>query len=224
MAVNYKLIRSVIKDYFKIDKNPKKGLMTLEWVMLGYMAITIITMLFTYTKLVNPEAMLWGRLRVLVMTIALWAVYRMIPCRITKMVRIIAQMALLAWWYPDTYEINRMFPNLDHIFAGWEQNLFGCQPALLFAKALPWAVVSELMSMGYFMYYPMIALVTFYYFFCRYYEAERAVFVMLSSFFIYYLIYIYVPVVGPTFYFDAVGISEITKGIFPALGSACAPL
>ena len=209
---------TVIKDYFKIDKNPKKGLMTLEWVMLGYMAITIITMLFTYTKLVNPEAMLWGRLRVLVMTIALWAVYRMIPCRITKMVRIIAQMALLAWWYPDTYEINRMFPNLDHIFAGWEQDLFGCQPALLFAKALPWAVVSELMSMGYFMYYPMIALVTFYYFFCRYYEAERAVFVMLSSFFIYYLIYIYVPVAGPTFYFDAVGISEITKGIFPTLG------
>ena len=209
---------TVIKDYFKIDKNPKKGLMTLEWVMLGYMAITIITMLFTYTKLVNPEAMLWGRLRALVMTIALWAVYRMIPCRITKMVRIIAQMALLAWWYPDTYEINRMFPNLDHIFAGWEQNLFGCQPALLFAKALPWAVVSELMSMGYFMYYPMIALVSFYYFFCRYYEAERAAFVMLTSFFIYYLIYIYVPVVGPTFYFDAVGISEITKGIFPALG------
>lgn len=142
----------------------------------------------------------------------------MIPCRITKMVRIIAQMALLAWWYPDTYEINRMFPNLDHIFAGWEQDLFGCQPALLFAKALPWAVVSELMSMGYFMYYPMIALVSFYYFFCRYYEAERAAFVMLTSFFIYYLIYIYVPVVGPTFYFDAVGISEITKGIFPALG------
>ena len=156
-------------------------------------------MLFTYTKLVNPEAMLWGRLRVLVMTIALWAVYRMIPCRITKMVRIIAQMALLAWWYPDTYEINRMFPNLDHIFAGWEQDLFGCQPALLFAKALPWAVVSELMSMGYFMYYPMIALVSFYYFFCRYYEAERAAFVMLTSFFIYYLIYIYVPVAGPTF-------------------------
>ena len=208
----------MIKDYFKIDKNPKKGLMTLEWVMLGYMAITIITMLFTYTKLVNPEAMLWGRLRVLVMTIALWAVYRMIPCRITKMVRIIAQMALLAWWYPDTYEINRMFPNLDHIFAGWEQDLFGCQPALLFAKTMHWAAVSELMSMGYFMYYPMIALVTFYYFFCRYYEAERAAFVMLASFFIYYLFYIYVPVVGPTFYFEAVGISEITKGIFTPLG------
>ena len=207
-----------IKDYFKIDKNPKKGLFTMEWVMLGYMAITVITMLFTYTKLVNPEAMLWGRLRVLAMTAALWAVYRMVPCRITKMVRIIAQLALLAWWYPDTYEINRMFPNLDHIFAGWEQELFGCQPALYFAKALPWAVVSELMSMGYFMYYPMIALVTFYYFFCKYHEAERATFVLLTSFFIYYVIFIYVPVVGPTFYYDAVGIREITHGIFPAMG------
>ena len=207
-----------IKDYFKIDKNPKKGLFTMEWVMLGYMAITVITMLFTYTKLVNPEAMLWGRLRVLAMTAALWAVYRMVPCRITKMVRIIAQLALLAWWYPDTCEINRMFPNLDHIFAGWEQELFGCQPALYFAKALPWAVVSELMSMGYFMYYPMIALVTFYYFFCKYHEAERATFVLLTSFFIYYVIFIYVPVVGPTFYYDAVGIRDITHGIFPAMG------
>lgn len=217
MAV-IKLKSIMIKDYFKIEKNPKKGLLPLEWVMLGYMAITVFTMLFTFTKVVNPESMLWGRLRILVMTLALWGVYRMIPCRITKMVRIMAQIALLAWWYPDTYEINRMFPNLDHLFAGWEQDLFGCQPALLFAKALPWAVVSELMSMGYFMYYPMIAAVVLYYFFCRYYEAERVGFVMLASFFIYYLIYIYVPVVGPTFYFDAVGVQDIAKGIFPAMG------
>ena len=208
----------MIKDYFKIEKNPKKGLLPLEWVMLGYMAITVFTMLFTFTKVVNPESMLWGRLRILVMTLALWGVYRMIPCRITKMVRILAQIALLAWWYPDTYEINRMFPNLDHLFAGWEQDLFRCQPALLFAKAMPWTVVSELMSMGYFMYYPMIAAVVLYYFFCRYYEAERVSFVLLASFFIYYLIYIYVPVVGPTFYFDAVGVQDIAKGIFPAMG------
>ncbi len=60
---------TVIKDYFKIDKNPKKGLLPLEWVMLGYMAITVITMLFTYTKVVNPEVDALGRLRVLVMTL-----------------------------------------------------------------------------------------------------------------------------------------------------------
>lgn len=209
----------MITDYFKIEKNPKKGLLALEWVMLGYMAITIVTMLFAYTRLVNPEAMLWGRLRVFVITMALWAVYRMVPCRATKLVRIAAQLALLAWWYPDTYEINRMFPNLDHLFAAWEQALFGCQPALHFAKALPWAVVSELMSMGYFMYYPMIALIVLFYFFFRYKEAERAAFVVLGSFFLYYIIFIYVPVVGPTYYYDAVGVADIAKGIFPALGN-----
>ena len=192
--------------------------MALEWAMLAYMAITVITMLFAYTKVVNPESMIWGRIRVLVMTGALWAVYRMVPCRITKMARVVAQMALLAWWYPDTYEINRMFPNLDHIFAGWEQQLFGCQPALLFAKALPWPIISELMDMGYFMYYPMIAAIVFFYFFCRYQEFERISFVILTSFFLYYVIFIYVPVVGPTFYYDAVGVNDIAKGIFPALG------
>ena len=192
--------------------------MALEWAMLAYMAITVITMLFAYTKVVNPESMIWGRIRVLVMTGALWAVYRMVPCRITKMARVVAQMALLAWWYPDTYEINRMFPNLDHIFAGWEQQLFGCQPALLFAKALPWPIISELMDMGYFMYYPMIAAIVFFYFFCQYQEFERISFVILTSFFLYYVIFIYVPVVGPTFYYDAVGVNDIAKGIFPALG------
>lgn len=219
----------MVKDYFKIDKNPKKGLLPLEWVMLGYMAITVIVMLFTYTKLVNPESMILGRMRVLVMTGALWAVYRMVPCRATLAVRAMAQIALLAWWYPDTYEINRMFPNLDHYFAQWEQDIFGCQPALLFSKALPWAVVSELMDMGYFMYYPMIAIIVIYYLLKRFGEFERISFVILASFFAYYVVFIFVPVVGPTFYYDAVGVSEITKGIFPALGdyfnshSGCLP-
>lgn len=207
-----------IKDYFKIEKSPKKGLMALEWAMLAYMALTIIVMLFTYTKLVNPESMIWGRIRVLVMTGALWAVYRMIPCRMTKMVRVVAQMSLLAWWYPDTYELNRILPNLDHVFAGWEQQIFGCQPALYWAKAMPWAVVSELLDMGYVMYYPMIAIVIFHYFFCRYSEFERVSFVVLASFFLYYVAFIFVPVAGPTFYYHAVGVSEIAKGVFPEMG------
>ena len=51
------------------------------------------------------------------MTLALWLVYRLVPCKLTILARMAAQMALLAWWYPDTYELNRVLPNLDHIFA-----------------------------------------------------------------------------------------------------------
>lgn len=156
-----------------------------------------------------------GRIRIAVITVALWGVYRMLPCRLTRLARVVVQMALLGWWYPDTYEINRMLPNLDHVFAQWEQDMFGCQPALLFCKAMPWPVVSELMDMGYAAYYPMIALVVLYYFAFRYHEFERASFVVLTAFFIYYVVFVLVPVTGPTFYYKAAGLTNIANGVFP---------
>lgn len=218
-----------IKQLFAIESKPKRGLMALEWLVLAYTVFTLGVALFTYTKLQNPEAMIWGRVRVVAMTAALWAVYRLVPCRLTRCVRVVAQMSLLAWWYPDTYELNRMFPNLDNVFCSWEQQLFGCQPALLFADYFSWNAVSELMSMGYASYYPMIAVIVFFYFFRRYKEFERASFVMLASFFIYYIVFIFVPVAGPTFYYKAVGLTNIAHGVFPALGDyfnthqACLP-
>lgn len=204
-----------MRDLFKIEAKPQRGLLALEWVMLAYLAFTLLMVFFTYTKVVNPEAMIWGRVRIVVVTLAMWGVYRMIPCKVTKFARIAVQMALLSWWYPDTYELNRLLPNLDHVFAGIEQNVFGCQPALLFAKALPWTVVSELMDMGYASYYPMIALAAVYYFVWKYSEFERASFVIMASFFAYYVIFVLVPVAGPTFYYKAVGIDTVMSGVFP---------
>ena len=207
-----------IKQLFAIESKPKRGLMVLEWLVIAYAALTLCVALFTYTRLSNPDSLIWGRVRVVAMTVAMWVVYRLVPCRLTRCARVVAQMSLLAWWYPDTYELNRMFPNLDHVFCGWEQALFGCQPALTFADTFHWTVVSELMSMGYASYYPMIAFVVFFYFFRRYAEFERASFVILASFFIYYVVFIFVPVAGPTFYYKAVGIDNIVHGVFPALG------
>ena len=205
------------KDLFRIEKNPRKNMFAMEWVVIAYLLFTMLIVFFTYTKIQNPESMIWGRIRIGVMTIALWAVYRMIPCRFTRFVRVAAQMALLSWWYPDIYEINSMFPNLDHLFAGWEQQLFGCQPALVFCHIIPSHIFSELMDMGYASYYPMIAAVTLYYFIWKYHEFERASFIILTSFFIYYVIFIMLPVTGPQFYYKAVGLDQITHGIFPNL-------
>jgi membrane-associated phospholipid phosphatase len=205
-------------EYFKIEKNPKRGLLALEWAVLAYMAFTLLMIFFTYTRLHNPQSMIWGRVQILVMTLLLWAVYRMVPCRMTKLMRIVPQLGLLAWWYPDTYELNRIFMNMDYIFAGWEQSLFGFQPALVFAKNFPSHIISELMDMGYFMYYPIIAYVALYYFFLKYQEFERCTFILMAAFLIYYVIFIFVPVAGPTFYYEAVGFHDIANGVFPALG------
>lgn len=207
-----------------IESKPSKNLFAVEWAMIAYLVLTTLVIVFCYTKVQNPEAMLWGRVRILFTTAALYAVYRMVPCRLTRLARVVVQVALLSWWYPDTYELNRMFPNLDHIFATWEQQLFGCQPALLFSQLtshlspLASHLFSELMDLGYASYYPMIAVVVFYYFFRRYDEFLRASFVVMASFFLYYVIFIFLPVVGPTFYYQAVGIDTIMQGTFPNVG------
>lgn len=204
-----------IKDIFKIEKKPIMGLLTVEWVILGYWVLTLLFVLFTYTKIQNPETLIWGRAKVLAVTAAMWAVYRMIPCRFTLLCRIGVQLALLSWWYPDTYELNKILPNLDHLFAGYEQQLFGCQPALLFPEAISNPVFSELMYLGYVSYFPLIVVVALFYFFWRYTEFNRAVFVILASFFIYYVIFIFLPVTGPQYYYGAAGLDNIAQGIFP---------
>lgn len=206
-----------IKDIFKIEKKPIKGLLTVEWVILGYWVLTLLFVLFTYTKIQNPEALIYGRIKVLALTAAMWAVYRMIPCRFTLLCRIGVQLALLSWWYPDTYELNKILPNLDYLFAGYEQQLFGCQPALLFPEAISNPVFSELMYLGYVSYFPLIVVVALFYFFWRYTEFNRAVFVILASFFLYYVIFIFLPVTGPQYYYEAVGLDKIAQGIFPNL-------
>lgn len=208
-----------IKQLFAIETSPRRGLLPLEWLVMAYTVFTLLVALFVYTNLQNPDAVIWGRVRVVAMTVALWLAYRLVPCRLTLLARVVAQMSLLAWWYPDTYELNRMFPNLDHVFCRAEQSLFGCQPSLSFASTFSWPPISELMSMGYAAYYPMIGLVAFYYFCARYKEFERVSFILLATFFAYYIIFIFVPVAGPTFYFKAVGIDNIQHGLFPALGT-----
>ena len=203
---------------FEIERKPRKGLLAVEWVIMGYLLLTAMIVLFTFTKSVNPEAMLWGRFRIVLLTLAMWLVYRLIPCRFTHLCRIGAQLLLLPWWYPDTYELNRIFPNLDHLFAGYEEWLCGCQPALLFSKAISHPVFSELMHLGYASYFPMIALVSLFSFFFRYKEFDRTEFIILSAFFIYYVIFIFLPVTGPQYYYLAAGLDNIAAGVFPDVG------
>lgn len=203
------------KELLTIDRSPRRGLLALEWAMLIYMLFTFVVIFFTYTKLHNPDAMIWGRVRIAAMTAMLWSAYRLLPCRLTLIARVAAQLALLTWWYPDTYELNRILPNQDHLFAAWEQQLFGFQPAYEFCKAVPSRVFSELMAMSYASYYPLIALTAGYYAVRRYDEFERASFVIMGSFFLYYVIFVLIPVTGPQYYYGAIGLDRVAHGIFP---------
>ena len=185
---------------------------------MAYLAFTLLLAIAMGERLPMRLEIIVCRLAIVAATIAAWGVYRLAPCRFTIICRIALQLGLLSWWYPDTYDFNQAFLSLDHHFARADQWLFGCQPAFLFSQAAPWAWFSELLDLGYAAYYPLIALVSLYYLFCRYHEIERMAFIILGSFFLYYLIFIFLPVAGPQYYYPAVGIGQIAQGIFPPVG------
>lgn len=201
-------------------------------------------MLVMMNSLVEPAAMLIMRAEWLALTLVL-VVAHCLVARISPasqvlhslfvFLRTCAQLVWLILWYPDTYEFNRSFQNLDHFFARADFQLFGCQPSLEFYELLPSPIWSEAFNLGYWSYYPMIALLVVTIFFfgksasyqqspaIAHYDA-RSTFslvsaTILTSFFLFYVIFIFLPVAGPQYYFQAVGIDEIVGGHFPALGS-----
>lgn len=200
------------------EQQPQSGLLACEWVAVAYLVLTALLMAAWWSRLADPEPMVRGRLQYVVVTLAMWGVYWLRPCRATLFLRVLAQMLFLSFWYSDTYELNRLLPNLDHVFASFEQAVFGCQPALLFARHVPYGWMSELMCMGYVSYFPLMLLVYLYYFLHRYDEFRLTAFVILGSFFAYYVVFVLLPVTGPQFYYLAVGTDRIAQGTFPDLG------
>jgi len=73
--------------------------------------------------------------------------------------------------------------------------------------------------MGYSSYFFLLVAVTLYYFFKRYDEFLRMSFVILTSFFVFYVIFVILPVSGPQFYYLAAGLDNIRQGVFPDVGN-----
>ena len=153
-------------DLFKRVET-RKGLFAVEKITLIYNLLTSILILFLFQRMDHPWHMLLDRAMIAAMTFLLMYLYRLAPCKFSAFVRIVIQMSLLSYWYPDTFEFNRFFPNLDHVFAITEQFIFNGQPAIWFCHTFPHLLVSEAFNMGYFFYYPMMLIVALFYFIYR---------------------------------------------------------
>jgi len=109
-------------------------------------------------------------------------------------------------FFLETGQVNRMFfPDyLDPMVARWEQGLFGCQPSVLFMAKLPWLAVSELFYAAYFSYYIMIGGVGIALFLRSREQFFHYVSVVSFLFYVCYLIYIILPVIGSRAFFHQV--------------------
>lgn len=207
-------------DLNLFDRLPRRyGLNRVEAITLLYTLFTAVLTLLLWERMAHPFTILSQRLFILAALAGWWGLYHVHPCRFTLLLRYIFPLSLLSFWYPDTYSFCCLFPNLDHLFAAADQWLFGCQPAVTFSAWLSSRFWSELFYLGYFAYYPMIAL-TVLLPLCRGDIAafKRTAFIVLGAFFCYYLIYLFLPVAGPQFYFPAIPAADLHAGIFPELG------
>jgi membrane-associated phospholipid phosphatase len=108
--------------------------------------------------------------------------------------------------FVETGSLNRMFfrDYLDPMVANWEQQLFGCQPSVLFMEKLPWLPISELFYASYFSYYIMIAGIGLALFLRSRQQFFHYVSVVSFLFYVCYLIYIVLPVIGSRAFFHQV--------------------
>ena len=112
-------------DFLKREEVQVKFL-AVEKLNLLYNLFTTLLIIVFFNRLNDPQGMLMGRFLIAAATFVVIYLYTRYPSRATRLVRIVTQMSLLSYWYPDTFEFNRIFPNLDHLFASMEFSLVRC--------------------------------------------------------------------------------------------------
>ncbi len=199
-------------------REEESGLLSLESVTLLYMLVTAVMVLAYWDGLSAPLSMLGWRAGVLAYMALSNLLYHAWPSRLAMLLRGFPLIALLAQWYPETYEFCKQLNYQDHVFAAIDYRIFGCQPALVFDRWLASTFWSEAFCLGYYAYYYMMAAMALFYFFARYADFQRAMFVFLASFFAFYLIFEFLPVAGPQYYYCALGTDAAGSGDFPPMG------
>lgn len=198
----------------------EKNLFAAEILTVGYAVMTSFIVIALWNKLDNPASFLQARILIVSGILLIYfgaSLSKFAP--VTSLVRILFFTGLISYWYSETYAFNKIFRNLDHIFASVEYSIFGFQPALAFSQHFPSKWISEVFYMGYSFYFPMMMFIILY---CYFYQREKfnkLTFIFLGSFFLYYLIYIFIPVAGPQYYFPAIGTANAANGIYSDIGN-----
>jgi membrane-associated phospholipid phosphatase len=137
-----------------------------------------------------------------------WLVKSYSPLRtgpILSFLRHFYPVLLYTGFFCEAGWLNRMFftDYLDPVMISWDQALLGCQPSVLFMDRLPYLLVSEIFYAAYFSYYVMIVGVGLALFIRNRQGFFHYVSVVSFLFYCCYLIYVFIPVIGPrVFYYE----------------------
>ncbi len=201
----------------KTDKFAGKLLLT-DYSTIIYFVITGFLILFFYDKTENPVLRLGFRFAAISVLFAL-SVADKKRDGILFYIRLLFPVILLSYTYGDTAALNRIFftEPFDTFLIKADKAIFGFEPALTFSQTFNENLIGEIMNAGYFSYYFMLLAVTLSYIFLKKHKAEKSVFIILTSFYVYYVIFISFPAVGPQFFYKPPQSTPLHTGFFSSL-------
>jgi len=119
-------------------------------------------------------------------------------------------LLFLGFFYTETHYMKNIIfdTNLDAYFYNAEHSLWNCQPSMEFSKLYHQAWVNELMNIFYFSYYVIIGLSCVVLYLKEAQQSQKAIFIVVLSFYLYYIVFAVFPVVGPQYHILNCGIEQ----------------
>jgi membrane-associated phospholipid phosphatase len=185
----------------------------LDLATISYILLSGIYICFDTAGFKNMLPHFVIRILVLALIISIAALSRKFQSnKVLLFLRNLYPLLFLGFFYPETSCMKNIIfeTNLDKYFFDAEQSLWNCQPSVEFSKTLNQGWFNELMNMCYFSYYIIIGLACIVLYFNNTTQSQKSIFIVILSFYMYYLIFAVLPVVGPQYY-----ISDSTVEITP---------
>ena len=183
--------------------------------VLLYFAIIELVIIFTKPSLFLDWNFILTRIIFVFAFIFSLVIKNKISNNFFQLLQNILVFALMIFLYKETATLNTLiFPKIDEFLSNLDQNIFKFQPSIEFSKHFNSLFFSELFYFGYFCYYllPLVVLGILYKFLPQ--KIEEFGFILITSFLLYYFIFIIIPAEGPQFYFTFPDNYIEAQGIF----------
>ena len=187
----------------------------IDFLFLGFLFITTILLLCSYSKIKNANSLLITRAIIFIISFGGIVLNPIVKSAIFNLFRNIYPILFAGYFYTETVYYNKLFfNNLDPLFIDFDQWIFGFQPSLKFSAYFnqPW--FTELMYFGYFSFYFIILGFVFAMCFKRKALFLENTYKVTFSLLFFYFIFAIFPSAGPQFYFNEIERAVPTNGFW----------
>lgn len=199
----YKMASSLDSFNNKVRFNLFKALSPLDIATIFYISISTLYMCIGASKLQDMLSHILVRIFIIALIGLLVFLNHKYSNGFISFLKNLYPLIFIGFFYTETSYLKNIFigSNLDAEVAHLESYLWGCQPSILFSQNIPQPWFCELMNICYFSYYILTSGVCLIIYFKNRIESYKSIFIVIFSFYLYYIVFALIPVAGPQFYY-----------------------